>query len=35
MNTNHVRVSLEIDLEEKIYQMLEGKMIEKIIAEAN
>lgn len=35
MDTNHVRVSLEVDLEEKLYKMLEGEMIEKIIAEAN
>lgn len=35
MNYKAIRVDLEIELEEKLYSMLEGKLIEKIIAEAN
>jgi len=35
MNTKHIRVLLETELEEKLYEMLEGKIIEKIVDEAN
>ena len=35
MNNKNVRVGLEIELEGKLYQTLEGKLVEKIIAEAN
>ena len=35
MNNKNIRVGLEIELEGKLYQTLEGKLVEKIIAEAN
>ena len=35
MNNKNLRVGLEIELEGKLYQTLEGKLVEKIIAEAN
>ena len=35
MNNKNIRVGLEIELEGKLYQTLEGKLMEKIIAEAN
>ncbi len=35
MKNNDIRVDLEVELESKLYQTLEGKMVEKIIAEAN
>lgn len=34
-NNKDIRVDLEIKLEENLYQILEGKLVEKIIAEAN
>ena len=35
MNNKNIRVGLEIELEGKLFQTLEGKLVEKIIAEAN
>lgn len=35
MKNNDIRVDLEIELESNLFQTLEGKLVEKIIAEAN
>ena len=35
MKNNDIRVDLEIELENNLFQTLEGKLVEKIIAEAN
>ncbi|MHB9054620.1 MAG: M48 family metallopeptidase [Paludibacteraceae bacterium] len=35
MNSKNIRVALEMELEENLYQILEGRLVEKIIAEAN